>query len=81
MRGMERPRISGLAVIAIVAVALLISIYVAGYFALSDSIPNLTAGAGTVRVFRHKWLATIYLPAARVEAVVSGEQVGVNPLR
>jgi len=71
---MDEPRHSGLPV-------LLISLYVAGYFALSESIPNLTAGAGTVRVFRHKWLATIYLPAAKAEAVFMGEQVGVNPMR
>jgi len=51
---MEEPRHSGLSAIVVIAVALLISLYVPGYFALSESIPNLTAGAGTVRVFRHK---------------------------
>lgn len=79
MQGMDEPPHPDLPTIAVIAAAILISLYVAGYFALSESIPNLLAGAGSVRVFRHKWLATIYEPAARVEAVVTGEQIGVNP--
>ena len=53
---------------------LTVALYVAGYFALSESMPGLTPGSH-YRVFPSKWLTTIYKPAAHLESAVTGEQI------
>lgn len=55
--------------LAIVVMLALLAAYVAGYFAHSNR------GDYRTHDFRHLWLCTLYDPAARVEAWLSGETI------
>lgn len=58
----------------IVVVVLPLVLYVAGYFALSKSMSGPVAES-RCRCFRTQWQVEIYKPAARVETVLTGDDV------
>lgn len=69
------PIVAGVAVMLLLVAAL--GLYVVGYFATSTShsgpIPD-----SRCRIFRLKWQADIYKPAAKVESVVTGDHVSTH---
>jgi len=76
---MSESRFRSLLVVATIAFAILIlTIYVAGYSALSVPAPGLTPD-DSFRIFESKGLATIYRPAANVERFVTGREVYCCP--
>jgi len=70
----EPRRVSVVVVFCLVIMILLAVSYTAGYFALSRSSPGATP-EHRCRIFRLKWLASIYKPAAKVESAVTGDKV------
>jgi hypothetical protein len=48
-------------------------LYVAGYLALSRTSPG--APDHWCRIYRLKWQAEIFKPAAKVESVITGDEV------
>jgi hypothetical protein len=78
----EKPRPkSRLAPALIVAgvLAAILTCYGAGYLSLSDKLPN--ASGGIARLFRSRWQAWAFVPAAVVEAKVSRIEVELNSYR
>ena len=70
---MERPK-SGLAAALIVAAVLLMPVvYVAGYLTLGAEIPS--ESSCVFRVFDAEWQIQLFIPAAKVEATLSGRCV------
>ena len=59
------------ALVGIVIFAALFASYVTGYFVLGTR----ATGIGFFRVYESRWLAIIYDPAARIESVVTGNEV------
>jgi hypothetical protein len=49
-------------------------LYVAGYLALSRTSPGATPDHWC-RIYRLKWQAEIFKPAAKVESVITGDEV------
>jgi len=76
---MDEPRrYSPLAIAGPIAALLLVAtLYVTGYFALSQSLYGPATGE-RIRLFYPHWLRIIYEPAARVETVVTGKRVHVR---
>jgi hypothetical protein len=74
--GMQADRRVNLAVaVSLISLILLPSVlYVGGYFALSR-----TSGGATpddwCRIYRMKWQAEIFKPAAKVESMITGDEV------
>jgi hypothetical protein len=66
-----------LAVLAVVLVT--VGAYVAGYFWLG-AVANVKTPAGpvAVRIFRYRWQAVIFTPAARVDSLVRRIAVEVS---
>ena len=75
MRGMDEPRhVNAIAVVCLPFVVLLPVSYLAGYFFLSKHSPGATP-EHRCRMFRSRWLVSIYKPAAKVESTVTGDKV------
>lgn len=56
------------------------ALYVAGYFALSETMPGLTPGSH-YRVFPSKWLTTNYKPAAHFKSASLGNRLTLAATR
>jgi len=52
-------------------------LYVAGYFALSESVLGAVPRA-RCRCFHLQWQANVYKPAAQVESVLTGDKVSTH---
>ena len=70
----ERKRVNPTAVACLVIALLLPGLYVAGYFGLSVKHPGPVADS-FCRIYRSKWQAEIYKPAAKVESAITGDDV------
>jgi hypothetical protein len=55
----------------------LLGVYVGGYFGLGECF-ELSRGAGKYRIYRYKWLANVFVPAAWIESKLTGEDVGTE---
>jgi hypothetical protein len=62
-------------VVLLAATIALVTVYVAGYFVLSEK--DDLQGTGVMREFDHEWLLDVYLPAAAVEQAVTGGDVSL----
>jgi hypothetical protein len=61
-------------VIGVLLLAALVGAYFGGYWALSVKHSGATPD-DWCRIFRTPWLAEIYKPAAKVESLVTGDEV------
>jgi hypothetical protein len=53
-------------------------VYVGAYFATSQAVHSAPGGPVAFRVFRAKWPAALFTPAAKVESAISGSPVSVT---
>jgi hypothetical protein len=65
-------------ILAVLAILLPFVLYVGGYFWLG-TVANVTSPAGpvAVRVFRYRWQAVVFTPAASVDSFARGSAVEV----
>src|SRR5262245_40931230 len=63
------------------------TLYVVGYFTLGDralatatstAAGQFTAGSAPTRIYPSKWLAKLFAPAAKIESVISGEEISAG---
>jgi len=71
----------------VVILAAVATFYVVGYFTLGDrAIATVTAtatgqftpGSAPARIYSSKWVATLFIPAAKIESAISGEEISVG---
>jgi hypothetical protein len=73
---MRERRNAGAALIAIGGpLALILALYVSGYFLLSDGLVPTLWSPLVLRTYSSSWLADIYRPAAIVEGAIRGHEI------
>jgi hypothetical protein len=75
MRTERKSSVAPILVCLLTALAFLLATYSGGYFWLAMRPADFSSSGDVVRVYRYRWLASVFYPAGYLERLATGHRV------